>query len=105
MLLVPQSAECPKVAPAELLYLTHHSISQFVNLQAVEARRECAKALKLVEDKEEEIEYYIKQLEVLREKNGMLRTQLDMEQQCKEAEVSDNTSLSLAERRETSEIR
>lgn len=56
--------------------------------KAVEARRECAKALKLVEDKEEEIEYYIKQLEVLREKNGMLRTQLDMEQQCKEAEVA-----------------
>nr|XP_024389941.1 DNA repair protein RAD50-like isoform X1 [Physcomitrium patens] len=67
---------------------SQNEASKFVNLQAVEARRECAKALKLVEDKEEEIEYYIKQLEVLREKNGMLRTQLDMEQQCKEAEVA-----------------
>jgi len=60
-------------------------------LQAMEAERECAKAFKLVEEKEEEMEYYIRQLESLREKNSMLRTQLDMEQQCKEVEVGENT--------------
>lgn len=57
----------------------------------MEAERECAKALKLVEEKEEEMEYHIKQLEGLREKNSMLRTQLDMEQQCKEAEVGEDS--------------
>jgi hypothetical protein len=62
-------------------------------LQAMEAERECAKALKLVEEKEEEMEYYVKQLESLREKNSMLRTQLDMEQQCKEAEVGKDSML------------
>lgn len=61
-------------------------------MQAVDAERESAKAFKLVQEKEEEIEYYIRQLESLREKNSMLRTQLDMEQQCKEVEVSNNTS-------------
>ena len=63
-------------------------------LQAMEAERECAKALKLVEEKEEDIEYYITQLESLREKNSMLRIQLDMEQQCKEAEVGGDSMLS-----------
>ncbi|KAG0558743.1 hypothetical protein KC19_10G050600 [Ceratodon purpureus] len=63
-------------------------IAQIEANKAMEAERECAKAKKLVEEKEEEMEYYIKQLESLREKNSMLRTQLDMEQQCKEAEMT-----------------
>lgn len=63
-------------------------IAQIGANKTMEAERECAKALKLVEEKEEEMEYHIKQLEGLREKNSMLRTQLDMEQQCKEAEMA-----------------
>lgn len=58
--------------------------------QAMEAERECAKAFKLVEEKEEEMEYFLRQLESLREKNRMLRTQLDMEQQCNEVEVGNS---------------
>lgn len=56
------------------------------------------KAFKLVEEKEEEMEYYIKQLENLREKNSMLRTQLDMEQQCKEVEVGNSIPSPLVKR-------
>ena len=62
-------------------------------MQTIEA--ECVKAFKLVEEKEEEMEYYMKQLESMREKYGMLRTQLDMEQQCKEVEVGNSTPSSL----------
>lgn len=61
-------------------------------MQAVDAERKSAKAFKLVQEKEEEIEYYVRQLESFREKNNMLRTQLDMEQQCKEVEVSNSIS-------------
>lgn len=51
-----------------------------------------------MEEKEEEMEYYIKQLENLREKNSMLRTQLDMEQQCKEVEVGNSIPSPLVKR-------
>lgn len=67
-------------------------------MQTIEAERECLKAFKLVEEKEEEMEYYIKQLENLREKNSMLRTQLDMEQQCKEVEVGNSIPSPLVKR-------
>jgi SOS-response transcriptional repressor LexA len=57
-------------------------------LQVTEAESERSKAQKLLEEKEEELEYFTQQLEILREKNHMLRTQLNMEQLCKETEVN-----------------
>ena len=57
-------------------------------MQVTEAESERSKAQKLLEEKEEELEYFTQQLETLREKNHMLRTQLNMEQLCKETEVN-----------------